>query len=221
MTEALFFDAGLEIRGRGGGGRTLSGNFPYGKMATIKDRGRVRKERFSKGTFSWQLKEFAKVQAELNAALAEGIEEAISELKESVERRNVNLLSGHDFNRPLASMKAGTLKLTDSDKALRFEADLPDTDKQPSWMRDSVLAVEGGLAVGISPGFRVPQAGAVANAEELIPEPGNPGVSIRQINQAVLYELSIVTRPAYAETMVEAREGDHAATQAHRRRIWL
>ena len=45
-TSAPFFDAELEIRARGGGGRTLSGSFPYGKMATVKDRGRVRKERF-------------------------------------------------------------------------------------------------------------------------------------------------------------------------------
>ena len=160
--------------------------------------------------------------AGLSKAIAEGVEEAISELKEAVERRNVNLLSGHDFNRPLASMKAGNLKLVDSDDALRFEADLPPETRQPTWMRDAVLSVESGLAGGLSPGFRVPPASAVANAEQLIPEPGNAGVQIRQINQAVLYELSIVTRPAYAETAVESREDEPSATPDRaRRRAWL
>ena len=61
-------------------------------------------------------------------------------------------------------------------------------------------AVDAGLIRGVSPGFRVPPASAVANAEELVDEPGNPDVQIRQINQAVLYELSLVTRPAYVES---------------------
>ena len=131
--------------------------------------------------------------------------------------RNVDLLSGHSFNAPIASLRAGTLKLADADDALRFEADLPADARQPTWMRDTVLAVEGGLAGGVSPGFRVPPASVVANAEELISEPGNPGVQIRQVNQAVLYEISIVSRPAYAETVVEAREDESTATPTRAR----
>ena len=95
--------------------------------------------------------------------------------------------------------------MTDGDDAVRFEVDLPDEARQPSWMRDAVLAVEAGLSVGVSPGFSVPPANVIPNAEELIPEPGNPGVSIRAINAAVLYELSIVTRPAYGDTEVDLR----------------
>ena len=182
----------------------------------------MRKERFGKRAFGWQIEEFAKLQTELAEAIKDAHAKAVSILKEQVERRNVNLLSGHDFNRPLASMKAGNLKLADSDDALRFEADLPPETRQPSWMRDAVLAIEGGLATGVSPGFRIPPAGTAANAEEIIPEPGNPGVSIRQINQAVLYELSIVSRPAYAETAVEAREDDGPIMKPQRRRrLWL
>ena len=216
----LIFHADFEIRAKGDG-RSLVGRFPYNKMATVRDRGRVRKERFGKRAFGWQIREFEKLQAELGKALAEGVEEGLSELKEAVARRNVDLLSGHDFNRPMASLRAGTLKLTDSDDALSFEATLPAESRQPTWMRDAVLSVEGGLAPGISPGFRVPPASAVPNAEELIPEPGNPGVQIRQINQAVLSELSIVTRPAYVETEVEAREDHLGQTPKRRRRIWL
>ena len=216
----LIFDGELEIRARGDG-RSLVGRFPYNKIATIRDRGRVRKERFGKRAFGWQIREFEKLQGELGKAIAAGIEEGISELKEQVARRNVDLLSGHDFNRPMASLRAGTLRLTDTDDALSFEATLPAESRQPTWMRDAVLSVEGGLAPGISPGFRVPPASAVANAETLVDEPGNPGVQIRQINQAVLSELSIVTRPAYAETVVEAREDYLGSTPKRRRRLWL
>ena len=216
----LVFDADFEIRAKGDG-RSLVGRFPYNKTATVRDRGRVRKERFGKRAFGWQIREFEKLQGDLSKAIAERVEEAISELKEAVARRNVDLLSGHDFNRPMASLRAGTLRLTDSDDALSFEATLPAESRQPSWMRDAVLSVEGGLAPGVSPGFRVPPASAVANAETLVDEPGHPGVQIRQINQAVLSELSIVTRPAYAETEVEAREDEDHLSHKRRRRIWL
>ena len=50
--------------------------------------------------------------------------------------------------------------------------------------------IRAGLAGGVSPGFRVPPASVVANAEAFEPEPGNPGVQVRVINQAVLHELS-------------------------------
>ena len=216
----LIFDGDLEVRAKGDW-RSLVGRFPYNSQATVRDRGRVRKERFASRAFGWQIREFEKLQAELAKAISQGIEEGLADLREQLARRNVDLLSGHDFNRPIASMRAGTLKLADSDEELSFEATLPAESRQPTWMRDAVLSVEGGLAPGISPGFRVPPASAVPNAEELIPEPGNPGVSIRQINQAVLSELSIVTRPAYVETEVEAREENLGQTPKRRRRIWL
>ena len=107
--------------------------------------------------------------------------------------REIHLLSGHSFDRPLASKRRGTLRLKDGDDGLRFEADLPEEAAQPSWMRDTVLSLQGGLIGGLSPGFSVPPPGTVPNAEELTPEPGNPGVQIRVIRQAVLYELSLVT----------------------------
>ena len=104
-------------------------------------------------------------------------------------------------------MLSGSLVLEDSATVLRFEAELP--KDPPSWVTDTMRAVEAGLIRGVSPGFRVPPASAVANAEELIDEPGNPGVQIRQINQAVLYEISLVTRPAYVESEIDLR-GDFA-----------
>ena len=66
--------------------------------------------------------------------------------------------------------------------------------------------------MGSAPGFVVPPANVVANAETLIPEPGNPGVLIRVLRHVVLFELSLVTRPAFKDSMVELRSEDFTIT---------
>ena len=89
-----------------------------------------------------------------------------------------------------------------------------------------------GLVQGVSPGFLMPDPKVVKNAEELIPEPGNEEVLIRKINEAVLVELSLVTRPAYSQSEVTAREDDeeeeegdtdrqHDLSEMERHYIWL
>ena len=185
----------FELRQRGGG-RSLSGRFPYRSRATVRDRGRVRKEEFLERAFAFAVED---------------------------PEREIHLLSGHSFDKPLASKRRGTLRLDDADDGLRFEADLPEVTEQPSWMRDTVLSLEAGLVGGISPGFRVPPLSAVPNAQQLIPEPGNPGVQIRVIRQAVLYELSLVTRPAYPATDVDLRAENECQDEVliRRRRAWL
>lgn len=221
MTDFLIFEGELEIRARGGS-RTLSGRFPYNRTATVRDRGRVRKERFRSGAFGWQIREFERLQDEMAKAVKEGIEGAISDLRQELERRNVHVLAGHSFDRPLGSMLARTARVVDTDDAVRFEVDLPPEARQPSWVKDTVAAVEAGLVGGISPGFRVPPKLAVPDAESLEPELGNPGVQIRVIRQAVLFELSLVTRPAYSETEIDLRAGDFPPMPVkRRRRIWL
>ena len=87
----------------------------------------------------------------------------------------------------------------------------------PSWVRDAVLAVEAGQLRGISPGFQVPAKGS----ERLIPEPGNPGVMIREITDAVAFEYSLVARPAYSGTDVAARADERHGGAFGRRRVWL
>lgn len=62
--------------------------------------------------------------------------------------------------------------------------------------------------VGLSPGFRVPPSSVVPGAERLIAEPGNPSVSIREINEAVLREFSVVTSAAYEDAVVDLRSED-------------
>ena len=74
---------------------------------------------------------------------------------------------------------------------------------------------------GLSPGFTVPPASAVPDAERLENESGNPGVQIRVIREAVLREFSVVTAPAYADAAVDLRADNLASGHNRRRRIWL
>ncbi|MEM6438549.1 MAG: HK97 family phage prohead protease [Pseudomonadota bacterium] len=107
---------------------------------------------------------------------------------------DIHLLSGHDYDKPLASREAGTLTLSDDDDALRFNATLTvDT----SWARDFLAAHEAGLIRGLSPGFMVAEQG------ERVERSG--GEVRRTITMADLFELSAVTRPAYPKAQVEAR----------------
>ena len=89
-------------------------------------------------------------------------------------------------------------RVTSTREAVDFELDLPDVADMPGYMKDTIAMIRSGLIGGISPGFRVPPKGVVPNGERLEPEPGNPAVQVRVIENAVLSELSIVTRPAYS-----------------------
>jgi len=228
---AAWWPCELEIR-QEAGERLLSGSFPYGALATVRDRGRVRKERFGGDAFGWQLEEFGRLQQELSDLIGSTFQQALEESRElrqmpsmiqakqaELAARNIDLLAGHSFDKPLASMLAGTLTVRSDDQALRFEATLPPADQQPSWMVDTVRSVDAGLVRGLSPGFRVPPLGVVPNAEETVPEPGNPGVFIRQVNQALLAEMSLVTRPTYQETEVELRADQERNLERYYR--WL
>ena len=194
-TRAVYELTGLELRQDG---RELVGSFPYNQQATIAATGRVRKETFRARAFRFAVEDI---------------------------NRNVHLLAGHNYGTPLASKQRGSLILEDTDDALSFRALLPPEGERPSWMVDTVLAYRAGLIGGISPGFSVPPATAVPDAEELIPEPGNPGVAIRSIRAAVLFELSLVTRPAYTGTEVALRQQSDGllvpADLDRRARLWL
>ena len=192
MAEFPVFEASkLEIR-RSGDKRILTGRFNYGSTATIRDRGRVRKERFEPRAFNFAIED---------------------------ETRQLDILVGHDYGKPIASRKAGTLEIEDSADAVNFEARLP--DDPPSWAVDMEKSVAAGLMVGLSPGFVVPPASVVPDAERFEDEPGNPGVQIRVIRAAVLREFSVVTAPAYPDAAVDLRADDFGRAPNRRRRLWL
>lgn len=112
-------------------------------------------------------------------------------------RADVYLLAQHRFETPLASSTAGTLEVRSEDEGLRFEARLSPEVAGTSHARDAVALIRSGLAVGVSPGFRVPPGGERVERRE--------GGLLRTVTRAELHELSVVTRPAYGEALVEAR----------------
>ncbi|PKQ11046.1 MAG: hypothetical protein CVT70_16405 [Alphaproteobacteria bacterium HGW-Alphaproteobacteria-1] len=172
---------GLEIRRKSGGGVRLAGRFPYNSRAVLSDGGRTgrpRKEQFAPGAFSFSVESEA----------------------------DIHLLVGHSFDRPLASRRAGTLALTDTPEALTFAADIASEMEEVSHVRDALALLAAGQIAGISPGFRIPPARTVPNAETVEEEnPAEGNAIIRTINEAILFELSLVTRPAYPETEVQKR----------------
>ena len=119
------------------------------------------------------------------------------------EGGEIHLLSGHDYNRPLASTTAGNLSLRDGDEALVIEAEI---DGGTTWARDFLAAHASGLIRGLSPGFRVDQGGETVTRS-------HNGV-LRTITRASLFEISAVTRPAYPQAQIEAR-----AWESHQDRL--
>ena len=121
----------------------------------------------------------------------------------------IHLLAGHSYDRPLASRSAGNLTITDTDEAVTIE-------DGTSWARDFLAANAAGLIRGLSPGFRVPRGG------ERIEQ--RSGGVLRTITGADLFEVSAVTRPAYPEAQVEARNWqatcDHTARAVHALNRW-
>jgi len=180
--ETGVFQAGLSVRREQDGSRILRGRFPYGPLAVLSDggrRGRPRKERFSSRAFSYRVE---------------------------LPDEEIHLLVGHDYGKPLASKLNGSLLLTDSDDALTFEARISPEVADTSYARDALALIAAGLAVGISPGFRIPPERAVPDAETVEEEDPSEGQAlIRTIRAALLYELSIVTSPAYKDSTVEGR----------------
>lgn len=176
---------GLEVR-RGRTSTTLAGRFPYNSLAVLSDggrRGRPKKERFAPRAFEYRI---------------------------GRPDEDITLLVGHDYGKPLASRAAGSLDIVDGDDAVTFEADISDSVRNVSHVADVLALIAAGLAIGISPGFRLPPERAVRQAEVFEdegtdPENGAFNAQIRTILAALLYELSIVTRPAYPDTIIESR----------------
>jgi hypothetical protein len=155
---------GLELRSEGGETR-IRATFPYGRAATLSDGPRPRREVIAARAFA------ARIEA----------------------GKEIHLLSGHDYNRPLASRAAGTLNFRDTDAALEIEARIA-TDT--SWAADFLAAHRAGLIRGLSPGFRVRPGGEAVEERD--------GGLLCTVRAADLFEVSAVTRPAYPEAQIEA-----------------
>lgn len=182
-------DGSLELRKRASGAMALRGRFPYNSPAVLSDGGRTgrpRKEVIAPRAFAYRVDR---------------------------PEEDIHLLIGHSYDRPLASRAAGTLDIADSDDALTFTATITPEMQEVSYVRDLLAGMSAGLILGISPGFRIPPERAVPNAEEVTEEDPAQGMAlIRTIFAALLYELSLVTRPAYPEAQVESRNWEPSRT---------
>ena len=121
----------------------------------------------------------------------------------SLEERDVVALHSHDDGRPMGRKSKGTLRLTEDDKGLRFENDLPDTQDG----RDLATSIERGDIEGMSFRFRA--------LKEEWDETQDP--PMRTILEAELYEVTYTAFPAYPDTDVGMRslEAARAEARAH------
>ena len=219
--ERAVFDGALELRQAGAGGPSvLRGSFPYAPaVGIISNRGRRRKERFSPLAFDFSIKRAEAALERLRRATASGNRAAIRTASEEASAANINILSGHDFGKPLGDLLSGTARLTNTREALQFEVDMPRLP--PTYFEDIIRQIGAGLLLGVSIGFNIPPN--KPNAEREVPEEGNPNVTVREVNDALLYEVSIVTRPSHGASMgsVEMR-GEALELNPQRRRLaWL
>lgn len=173
----------LELRRNDDGGARLSGRFPYNSPAVLSDGGRnggrPRKEVIAPGAFNYRI---------------------------DLPDEDINLLVGHNYDMPLASKKTGTLSFKDTATALLLSAIITPAIAETTHGKDALALISAGLAVGISPGFRIPPPRTVPDAEKIEDEDPKLGTAIiRTIFAALLYEMSIVTRPAYSQAQIEQR----------------
>ena len=171
-------------------GRGVTGALFYDRNQVIADRGAVRKRRFKPGAFRETLQD---------------------------ESREVLLLVGPDNGQPLASRLAGTLRLTDTAEAIRFDVDELPAVTYAQDLRELLTA--GTVQPGVVALYRVPPADVVPNAIEQVPDPDAEGVLIEVVNEAILTALVVRYRGPRADGLptgeVEVRR------RKRRRLLWL
>lgn len=113
---------------------------------------------------------------------------------DNVDLSNVIMLDQHDYSKPLASVKAGTLKLTPDDKGLAFVATLDDS---VSYANDAYQNVKSGNVDSMSFRFDIDDGGDEFTQDDQ----GNVTRTIKQVKD--LFEVSTVTIPAYDDSNVQ------------------
>lgn len=107
--------------------------------------------------------------------------------KRSLKSRNdVKLLWNHETGEVLGSTRAGTLRLTEDERGLKVEANLPNTQRG----RDAKVLIDRGDVSGFSFGFSVAEKGDTWNSD------GNE----RTLKSVRLFEVSLTPFPAYTAT---------------------
>ena len=113
---------------------------------------------------------------------------------------DVRALIDHDASRVLGRSRADTLRLSEDDKGLRIEIDLPDTQTA----RDLTVSMKRGDITQMSIGF-------YTRKEEW--DQTDPDHPLRTITQAELFDVSVVTFPAFEETEAQVRSREQRFEQ--------
>ena len=110
--------------------------------------------------------------------------------KRSLQSRNeIKLLWNHDTNEPLASVRGGSLQLTEDTRGLKVTAKLPNTTRG----RDVAELIRAKVIDSMSFGFNV------------IKDSWSDNGQTRTLESVRLHEVSIVTYPAYQATSATVR----------------
>jgi len=128
-----------------------------------------------------------------------GFTEVISPgaFRNAIPKSDIRALFNHDPNYVLGRNKAGTLDVSEDKRGLAMEVTPPDI----GWVRDLLVSVERGDIDQMSFGFRVAQ-----NGDEWLITDDEVTRTISEV--AELYDVSVVTYPAYPETDVAVRSMD-------------
>jgi HK97 family phage prohead protease len=110
----------------------------------------------------------------------------------SLKGDNILALYGHDYNKPLGRMGAN-LTLRSDEVGLYFELRI---NPNVSWAKDTYELVKDGVLQGMSFGFS-------CNDDDW--KTDNEGNSVRSIKDLSLYEISVVSSPAYLDSNVSCR----------------
>lgn len=110
---------------------------------------------------------------------------------DTLKKADVRALVDHDTGRVIGRSSAKTLRLSEDEKGLFVEIDLPDTSDG----RDLATLLERGDISGMSFGFRVTHDEWDETVEPVL----------RTIHQVELFEVSAVAFPAYPDTELALR----------------
>lgn len=110
----------------------------------------------------------------------------------SLEDNDVRALWDHNSQYVLGRNRAGTLTLEEDERGLAIEVETPGT----TWAGDLLTSMRRGDVNGMSFGFIVRDE---AWAEE-------DGILVRELRDVDLFDVSVVTYPAYPQTSAEARK---------------
>lgn len=116
------------------------------------------------------------------------------------ERQDVRCLVNHDPNMVLGRTKSNTLRMAEDTTGLKFSTDLPDTQVA----KDTRTLVTRGDIDQCSFGFICRQDEVTYNDD---------GTCHREIIDADLFDVSVVTYPAYESTHCEARSVSEKAQE--------